>query len=224
MRAIAILGAGGHAREQLDLIAALNEVKPRYEVLGFVVDEAFAKPGEQVRGLPVLGATDWLADNVSKVELVCAIGEPAARRRVVLRAEGLGARFCSLVHPSVVMSGSVELGAGSIVSAGSVLSSDIRIGPHVHVNIGSSISHDCRLDEYATLAPGAHLAGVVRVGAGCQLGLGTVVSDRCSLGEWAITGAGAVVVDDVPSNTTAVGVPARVIETRLPGWHLETGD
>jgi serine O-acetyltransferase len=50
------------------------------------------------------------------------------------------------------------------------------------------------------------LGGRIDVGAGAKL-LGPV-----TIGDYALIGANAVVLKDVPANSSAVGVPARVIE------------
>lgn len=220
MREIVIIGAGGHAREQLDLIAALNAEAECYRVLGFIVDSAFQEAGEIVCDLPVLGNVDWLKDRGADVEVVCAIGDPSQRRRLVERAASYDLRFPALVHPTASVGSRVEIAEGVIVGAGAVITCDVQIAAHAHVNIGVTVSHDCRLGEFATLAPGVHAAGVVRVEEGAEIGVGATISDRVTIGAWAILGAGCVAVSDIPANTTAVGVPARVIDQREPGWHL----
>jgi sugar O-acyltransferase (sialic acid O-acetyltransferase NeuD family) len=221
MGPLVILGAGGHGREQLDLIRALDGAAGRREVLGFIVDPHYGKPGEPVAELSILGGLDWLESRAGDVELVCAIGSPASRAALVARAEAAGASFATLVHPSATVGERVVLGSGVIVSAGAVLTCDIELGAHVHVNVGSSISHDCVLEPYATLAPGCRLAGAVRVGRGAELGVGAAVADGRQIGQWSIVGAGAVVVDDVSPDCTVVGVPARSIRQRASGWQNE---
>ncbi len=222
MQQIAIIGAGGHAREQLALIEALNAVRPRYAVAGFLVEPAFADAAGPMCGLPILGDVDWLRDRDAAV--VCAIGAPAARQRIVERAAGFGATFATLVHPAAHVGVRVEMGPGVLVGAGAVITCDVRIGAHAHVNVGATVSHDCTLGDYATLAPGVHVAGVVRIGEGAEIGVGATVSDRVEVGAWSLLGAGAVAVHDIPPNVTAVGVPARVIARRKADWQRASGE
>lgn len=218
MRRIAIIGIGGHGREQLDLIAAINLVGRRYTVEGFVVDCEYAVAGDQMRGLPVHSGLDWIEARRENVVAVCAIGDSARRARVVGRLQQAGVRFETLIHPAAIVSESATISEGAIVCAGSILTTDVRVGAHVHIGVGSIVSHDCVLGEFASLAPGCRLAGTVHIGSGALLGIGTTIRDRVSVGAWSITGAGTVVIDDIPADSTVVGIPARVVATRQPGW------
>jgi acetyltransferase-like isoleucine patch superfamily enzyme len=49
----------------------------------------------------------------------------------------------------------------------------------------------------------------VHIGRGAFLGVGANVIPKKRIGNYAIVGAGAVVIRDVPDNTTVVGVPAQ---------------
>jgi sugar O-acyltransferase (sialic acid O-acetyltransferase NeuD family) len=220
MQRLVIIGAGGHGREALDIVDALNERRPRWEPLGFIVEEGFGAPGTIVNGLPILGGFDWLREHAAEVETVSAVGAPELRLRLAEKARAAGARFCTLIHPSVTLTRHVSFGAGVVVAAGSALTNRIRLGDHVHVNLHCTISHDCVIEDFAYLAPGVRATGKVTLGEGCYVGAGAVIGDGRTVGAWSTVGAGAVVVADVPANSTVVGVPARVIKTRPAGWHL----
>lgn len=217
MRQIVIFGVGGMARDLHALLRDLVLVTSCFELLGFLDDDP-TKHGQRLHGLPVLGDATWIARN-TRVEVAVGVGGPPAKRRVVHRLRTAGARFPSLVHPSAVVGQDVTLGEGTVVSAGCVLTTDISVGPFVTLNTACTLAHDDLVDAYATLAPGVHLAGNVRLRTGAELGIGAVAIQGVTVGEWSIVGAGAVVTTDLEPNTTAVGVPARVVKTRPPGWH-----
>jgi sugar O-acyltransferase (sialic acid O-acetyltransferase NeuD family) len=221
MQKVVIVGAGGHGREVLDVFEALNEGTRRYEVLGYIVETGFGTPGELVNGRPILGDFDWLDGHTHEVEVICGVGAPELRRRLVQRAAAVGARFCSVVHPSVVRTRWIEVGAGVVIAPGCVLTNQIRIGNHVHVNVGCTIAHDGVLEDFATLAPGVRVCGNVTLEEGCYVGTGANIVERRRIGAWAVVGAGSTIVQDVPPNTTVVGVPGRVVRTREVGWQLK---
>ncbi|MBW4645979.1 MAG: acyltransferase [Goleter apudmare HA4340-LM2] len=49
----------------------------------------------------------------------------------------------------------------------------------------------------------------------CWLGHGVTVLDGVTIGKGSVIGAGAVVNKDIPPFSVAVGIPARVIKSRL---------
>ena len=65
--------------------------------------------------------------------------------------------------------------------------------------------------NHVRVSPGAHLAGKVHVGELTHIGIGASVVQGVEIGRNVIIGAGAAVIDDIPDNVTAVGVPAKVI-------------
>jgi sugar O-acyltransferase (sialic acid O-acetyltransferase NeuD family) len=217
---IVIIGAGGCGRELLDVFEAYNQEKAQYEVLGFIVQKEYALAGEMVNGYPVLGDFEWFDKNARYVHAVCAVGASHHRHRLVNIASSFNVKFCSVIHPSVLKSRWVDIGAGSVIGAGCVLTTQIKIGNHVYVNYGCTIGHDVVLEDFTTVLPGAHISGSVTVHTGCYIGTGVSVIEKIYLGEWSIVGAGSTIIKDVPANSTVVGSPGRVVKERSAGWYL----
>jgi sugar O-acyltransferase (sialic acid O-acetyltransferase NeuD family) len=220
MQPAVIIGAGGHAREVLDVLDAVNASKPTFEILGYIVEPAFGRPGEIVNDCPILGGFDWFVGRESQVKAICAVGAPALRRRLAERALGSGIRFLNAIHPEAHFTRWVTFGEGVVITAGCILTNQIRVGSHVHVNIGCTVSHNNVLEDFATLAPGVHSAGNVRFREGCDIGVGASIIPKIEIGAWSIVGAGAVVIRDVPPNSTVAGVPATELSIREAGWQL----
>jgi sugar O-acyltransferase (sialic acid O-acetyltransferase NeuD family) len=217
---LVIFGAGGFARECLELTRDINLAGTCWDVLGFV-DDTESTWGTALNELPVLGGTTWLEQQRFAPWVVLGIGSPATKHKLVKRMRRLVAGFATLVHPSVVSSASVNLGEGVIITAGNILTCNIEIGDFAMLNLMCTVGHDSRIDRYATVSPGANISGNVHIGEGCDVGTGSAIIQGVEIGEWSIVGAGAVVSKALPPNCTAVGVPAQVIKQREAGWHLQ---
>ena len=219
-RELVIYGGGGHAREALDLVRALNAARPTWAVLG-VLDDEPARHGQSVGDVTVLGGESWLAARATSAPAVfLGLGANAVRRRVAARLQALGVEFATLVHPSAVVAADATLAPGAMVAAGAVVSVAVQVGAHAHVNVGATVSHDVVLAPFTHVAPGAHVAGNVTVDEGADVGIGASVIQGRRIGAWSVVGAGAAVVRDVPANAVAMGVPARVARVRHDGWQL----
>lgn len=216
---IVIFGAGGFAREVLQVILDINKIMPTWEPVGFLVDPSITAP-PSVHGLPVLRDTAWLRDHPS-AQIVIAVGSSAARYHIAARLSQENTNtFASLVHPRAWVGRGVKIGPGAVVCAGALVTTDITIGSHVHINIGCTIGHDSELHDFVTLNPSVNISGNVIVGKGSEVGTGSVLIPHANVGEWSVVGAGSLVIKPLEANVTAVGSPARVIKTRQPNWHL----
>jgi sugar O-acyltransferase (sialic acid O-acetyltransferase NeuD family) len=211
---LVIIGAGGHGREVLDVVEAVNAVQPTFTVLGLVADHADRELLAR-RGAVHLGSVDQLldgrlADVPSDTVVVIAVGDPVTRKALADRLPSTTyAPAPALVHPAATIGADVRLGEGVVLAAGARVTTNVTIGRHVQVNVGAVVSHDCVVAEHATLSPGVLVNGSVTIGEGAFLGTGAIVTPGRTLGPWSIVGAGAVVVHDVPAGVTATGVPAR---------------
>jgi sugar O-acyltransferase (sialic acid O-acetyltransferase NeuD family) len=217
-RRLVIVGCGGFAREVLQLVRDINAETITWNCEGFLVDPQFAPDG-LIQGLPALGGLEWLENNPD-VEIVIAVGSPVGRREIATRIRRTWMNpFAKLIHPRAWVGQAVEIGDGTIICAGALITTDIKLGEHVHVNIGATIGHDSVLRDFVTLNPSVNVSGNVVLEEGNSIGTGTVIIPHCNIGCWSIIGAGSVVTKSLGPNITAVGMPARAVKERAPGWH-----
>lgn len=207
---LVIVGAGGHGRETLDVVEAINAVTSTWQFLGFVAAEADADRLVR-RGAAHLGGDDELAAGrwPPGTSYVVGIGAGDVRRRLGEVAASAGLVPATLVHPAATVGSDVRLGPGVVLAAGARVTTNVDIGPHSQLNVNAVVSHDSVVGGHVTLSPGSIVNGDCRIDDGAFLGTAAVVVRGCSVGAGAVIGAGAVVVRDVPPGVTAIGVPAR---------------
>jgi len=214
LKKVVIVGAGGLGRETLWLLRDQIRGGEKTEIAGFI-DDAREKIGAKIAGLKVLGNSRWLMERLEEFEVVLAVGEINAKKRLAEKLQGQGAKFRTVIHPQVNCSPDASVGEGTIIFPQVALSANVRVGKFVLLNPGITLSHDVEIGDYSLIGSGAHLAGAVKVGEECEIGTGANLIPRVKVGAGTIIGAGATVLKDLPANVVAVGVPARVIKARL---------
>jgi sugar O-acyltransferase (sialic acid O-acetyltransferase NeuD family) len=214
MKKIVIVGAGGHGREVADILRHQQTQSADFGVLGFV-DGDETLHGREIDGLTVLGGWSWLESaRCEEMAVICAVGLPEVRKRLVSRAESLGLSFANAISPLAHVSPRARIGRGVMIFPFASLSTNTEVGDHAIINGSASLAHDVTIGSYAVISPGSSLAGNVSIGEGCWIGVGVNVNPSVSIGEWSLIGSGATVIHDVPGHVVAVGVPAKPIKNR----------
>ena len=209
-RGLLVVGAGGFAREVVQVARAINRVQPTFELLGHLDDDP-ATHGRDVDGLEVLGPVE-LAQSVSDALVVVATGRPGdygSRWRISTRLQLPPERWATLIHPAASIAESVTVAEGSMLLAGVVATGGSTVGRHVAVMPHCLITHDVVLEDFATLAGGALLGGGVRVHRGAYVGSGARVREQLEIGAWSLVGMGSLVTRSVPAGEVWYGAPAR---------------
>jgi sugar O-acyltransferase (sialic acid O-acetyltransferase NeuD family) len=213
-RPLLLVGAGGFARETLELIDAVNRTTPAWDVVG-LLDDNPALRGTQVHGVSVLGPVE-VAHERADAQVVACVASPAdplRRCRLVDRLGLPAERYATLVHPAAIVPRSAEIGPGCVVHATSVLTADVRLGAHVAMMPAVVLTHDVVVGDGVTFAARASLAGGVAIGRGAYIGAGSLLREGLTVGAGALVGMGAVVTRDVPADEVWMGVPARRVRS-----------
>lgn len=226
MNRIVVIGAGGFGRECAEIIRFMSldsiknaviynqnlPVKGDIECIGFL-DDNEELHGKKFNGIKVLGGLNWILTNNDffPIYFVCGIGVPKIKEKVVKRALKLGYKPITIIHPSVLIFTGAKIGVGCVIAAKSIISINTKIGDYTLINHTCSIGHDAITGKYCFVSPLVAMSGFSEIGCGVSLGTCSSIIPYRKVGDWSTIGAGACVIRDIPSNVTAVGVPAKVI-------------
>lgn len=90
----------------------------------------------------------------------------------------------------------------------------ISIGKNVHITDGVKfITHDGGTLLFRDKYPTLDITAPIAIGNNVYIGNNVLILPGVIIGDNVIIGAGAIVTKNVPNNSVAVGVPARVIES-----------
>jgi serine O-acetyltransferase len=129
-----------------------------------------------------------------------AVARPSVLGRLTRRWWSLEHRFWSVVTQAEIPL-TARIGGGLLLPHpnGIVLHPDAEIGPN------------CLIFQQVTLGVGSGGPGLPRIGGHVDIGAGAKILGPVTVGDHAVIGANAVVVRNVPENSVAVGVPARLV-------------
>jgi sugar O-acyltransferase (sialic acid O-acetyltransferase NeuD family) len=202
-RQLILVGGGGHA-----LVVAEAALAAGDALVGFLDDDPFAPlcaGSPKAARLGGMDAVDLLRDPGRG--WIIGVGDVDVRRALIERLHAL-AGASAVIHPAASVSPSASIGGGAFIGPGAVVHTRARIGDHAIINSGAIVEHECVVGPNAHVAPGAALAGRATIGRDSLVGLGARVLPGVVIGARCVIGAGAVVLEDVPEDRVAAGVPA----------------
>lgn len=206
---IILVGDSGHAKVIRECVESNG-----YKVVAIVDDkyqDVFVDKDKEVLKGPI---DEFIHELIKKHnrKLIISIGDNETRRQIVNRLALPKNCYTSIIHTCSTISSTVKIGVGTVIMPGAVINADTQIGNHCIVNTNTVVEHDCIIEDFVHLSPNCTLTGGVKVEKGVHLGAGSTVIPLKEISEWTIVGAGSVVIDNLPPNCTAVGIPAKPIK------------
>ncbi|MGC7153397.1 MULTISPECIES: acyltransferase [Paenarthrobacter] len=121
----------------------------------------------------------------------------------------IGAR--TNIYRGTEITGPVTIGSGCLVNRDGYLRSNTTLGDNVMVGPFTRFVTDSHEIGPSSKRGGANKWPPIVVGDGTWIGASVTILGGVSIGKGCIIAAGAVVISDIPDNSLAGGVPARII-------------
>ena len=212
MKNIIIIGAGGVGREVSLIIEKINKLKSTWNLIGFI-DDNINSWNRIINGYQIIGGMDLLETLPLDTYVVIAIANYNVKKKIVNKINNKF-KFATIIDPKVYIHDYMTIGEGTIIYEGAIITANIQVGNHVIISPKCGIGHDSIIKDYVSLLWNVNVSGNDVIEEGVMMGSGSTIIQGKKIGKGSIIGAGAVVIDDIDSFTTAVGVPAKVVKER----------
>lgn len=206
MKNLVIIGAGGYAKSVLDSVDHMN-----FKMIGFLDD--IKLKGEMHQGYPILGDSLDTLENAESYVYFVAIGNNSKRKAWFDKLKARNLSLINVIDHSALVSHHATIGEGSFIGKLAIVNHGSSVGDNCVINTRALVEHGCHIGNHVNVSTNCTLNGDVVCREGCFVGSGVVVNGQLTIGEWSLVGSGAVVIKDVESHSTVVGVPAKQINS-----------
>lgn len=211
MKDIVIYGAGGFGREIACLIKAINDLQPRWNLLGFIDDGV--PEGTSNRYGKVLGNFEWLNNYRLPLSVAIAIANPKILQLITTKFTNTNLDFPNVIAPTVSFydKDSFQIGKGNIIFFGCRFSCDVQIGDFNLFNGFVALGHDVKLGNCNILNPSVRLSGEVVVGDGNFFGVQSIILQGKKIGNHTKIGVNSVIMRNTKDGYLYHGNPAKIV-------------
>jgi sugar O-acyltransferase (sialic acid O-acetyltransferase NeuD family) len=203
-----IVGAGGHAKEVLDLIetSIQDEDIVLFDNTINHKDELYNKFKIYHKFSDVPKVHKHFMLGVGGVYIRKKMSELALNNNFIWK--GVQVDFSKIGKFNSFIDATVDIMQNVIIS------SNVSIEKGTLLNRNVNIHHDVVIGVNCELAPYANILGNVKIGANTFIGAGATILPKITIGDNVTIGAGTVVTKDIPDNCLVVGVPGKIIKNQ----------
>lgn len=204
---ILIFGAGGQAKETIDLI----EDNLKGQIIGLIDKKS---SNTKILGYKIVGIDkdlDLIIKKHKATHFFAAIGDVKIRGKL-FESTRHRLKPLSIISKKAHISKNVKIGEHVIIYPGVVINAEVRIGDNVLINSNVSIGHESKIGNHVDINPGTSVAGKVEIEDFCFIGIGASIRENLHIAKNTIIGGGAMVTKNTKPNNTYGGVPAIVLK------------
>lgn len=213
MKDIVIVGSGALGQELCWLIEEINDLKPTWNILGFLDDFGFDNNSTFI-GYRCIGKIED-AKKYSESYFTIAFGDPRFREDIYNKLKVNINKWATLISPSVRIHSSNKIGKGVVIGRNTDLTVNCIINDFSFLNIHVVLGHEVEIGEFTIISPNVTVNGGGKIERCCQIGANSFIKDVC-IGEYSTIGASSCVVKNVESFSVMAGVPAKILKKGLP--------
>jgi acetyltransferase-like isoleucine patch superfamily enzyme len=205
-RRLLLIGAGLGATQVLDIVGTGGDVAG----VGIVDDNADFW-GREIRGLPVVGGSEriaelWEARSFDAAVITISTSVQArARLRALCRAAGVP--LANVIDPTAKVNSGVRMGTGNVICAFVHLGTETVLGDNNFISAHNSYDHHNVLGSDISTGPGCMTSGEVRIEDRVRLGTGIFIEPKLTIGEGSVVASGATIVHSIP--------PGHAVKTKV---------
>jgi len=205
---VIVIGSGGHASVVIDILQEMSDVN----IIG--ITSVGLTKGDEFLGYPVLGNDDVIREylNLEGFYAVMGIGgykDNYLREKVFLFVKKMGVNFLNAIHPSSIISKTVQIGQGVVVFPGVIINTNVKIGDNCIIATNSSIDHETIIEDNTLVSAGVIIGAYSKICNNVVLALGAKVISGVTIYKNVLVAAGAVVVNNIEENKKVFGIPAK---------------
>ena len=204
---LVLVGGGGHCKSVIDVAESAG-----YSILGIL-----GKPdeiGKSVLGYSIIGTDNDMAKFAQIADFIITVGQiesPDLRIKLHQMLAEAGCGLATIISPTAHVSKYAIVGEGSVIMHHAIVNAGAIVGKGCIINTAALVEHDAVVGDYCHISTGATINGAAIIGEFSFVGSQSVINQCITIGKQVLIGSGSVVISDLPSNSVAVGVPAKMI-------------